>query len=189
MMDKYLMQLEPRILFLALSVILVMTPVGAYLYLFKNSIHHYAQLKELRGASKREVALESQAVNSEQLQRISAQIETAQTRLYGKKLALAPNQMVSYVIGQLDQLALRHGIGLVSVKPGNQSQVLSFSEVPFDVEVTGRYFDLFAWLQDAERELRPMVVKQFQLIPQPQEKQLQMSLRVVSYQPLEGAPR
>ena len=67
--------------------------------------------------------------------------------------------------------------------------MLSFTEMPFDVEVTGRYFDLFAWLQDAERELRPMVVKQFQLIPHPQEKLLQMSLRVVSYQPLERSSR
>lgn len=188
-MNKYLMQLEPGVLFLALSVILVMTPVAAYLYLFNNGIAEYTQLTELRGASKREVALESHSVNSVELQRVGVQIDTLQTRLYGKKLALAPNQMVSYVIGQLDQLALRHGIGLLSVKPGNQSRVLSFTEMPFDVEVTGRYFDLFAWLQDAERELRPMVVKQFQLIPHPQEKLLQMSLRVVSYQPLESSSR
>ena len=105
MMNKYLMQLEPGVLFLALSVILVMTPVAAYLYLFKNGIAEYTQLKELRGASKREVALESHSVNSVELQRVGAQIDTLQTRLYGKKLALAPNQMVSYVIGQLDQLS------------------------------------------------------------------------------------
>lgn len=189
MMDKYLMQAEPRLLLLALSVIFFMTPVAAYLYLFKGGINEYTQLKELSGTSKREVALESQAVSSEQLQHINAEIDTLQERLYGKKLALPPNQMVSYVIGQLDQLALRHGIGLVSVKPGNQSRVFSFTEVPFDVEVTGRYFDLFAWLQDAERELQPMVVKQFQLIPQRQEKRLKMSVRVVSYQPLEGSTR
>ena len=60
-----------------------------------------------------------------------------------------------------------------------------FDEVPFDIEVAGGYFDLCRWLQQVETELRPMVVKQFQVASKGAEKRLKMSLRVVSYRPSE----
>ena len=59
-------------------------------------------------------------------------------------------------------------------------------EIPFDVEVSGRYFDLYQWLLDAEQQLRPMVVKRFHLLSPARGTIIRMQLRIVAYRPLEA---
>ena len=180
-----LARLEPRTLRLALLGTLAVVLLGAYFYGFKGELKEFDQLGRLHLQSEEELASREGAAGEVRIAVLEEEIAALDARLYGKGLPQPPSQMVSHIIGQLDALAVRHRVDLMSVKPGPRGEVLSFAEVPFDVEIAGGYFDLFAWLQEAETELRPMVVKQFRMAPGARDAGIQMSLRVVSYR----APR
>ena len=180
-MQRFMAKIEPRMLALTLGGGLVLVLLSAYAQLFKKEVAEFARLQRVHSESVRDVATEQDLVGDHKIQMLEKQIQTFETQLFGKKLDLPPSQMVSHIIGQLDRLSVRHGVELIAVRPGDGGEILSFSEVPFDVEVRGEYFDLYAWLRDAEAELRPMVVKQFRLVPHAEESDLLMNLRVVSY--------
>ena len=180
LMNKLIDGIPPRLLVMILISVLVVGVFGAYSFLFENDMVEFDRLCQLRTDSEVDVASEDARVSDQRATSLERQIDTLENQLFGKGLDLPPSQMVSHIIGQLDRLSAQHGVQLIAVKPGERSDVLSFAEVPFDVEVSGIYFDLFAGLEAAEIELRPMVDKQFQLSPGPEEI-LQMSLRVVSY--------
>ena len=179
-MSNLIDEIQPRLLVMILIGILIVGVFGAYRFLFKTDMVEFDRLRQLRTDSEVDVASEEGRVSDYRAASLEQQINTLNNRLFGKGLDLPAGQMVSHIIGQLDRLSDQHGVQLIAVKPGERSVVLSFTEVPFDVEVGGVYFVLFAWLEAAEIELRPMVVKQFQLSPGPEDALL-MSLRVVSY--------
>ena len=184
-MRSRLQHVPPRTLAIALTGVFVTTVLGAYFLLFDGDLKEFSRLTRTHSDSVRSMAAtQRDATDDAQIAGLIDQIEGLKMQLYGEggKGAQRPvSQMTSYVIGRLDQLSSRHGVQLESVRPGERGQVLSFAEVPFDVEVTGEYFDLFAWLLDAEQALRPMIVKQFHLRPASGADGLQMKLRVVSY--------
>ena len=184
-MLELIQQIQPRVLILAMSSVVVLTLLSAYLYLFKNPLTEYSQLRQIRTQAILDVKTEQVGVDNQQINHLEDDIVKLKERLYGKGSRLSPSQMVPYVIGELDRLTGPYRVQLVSVKPGLVSKVLMFDEVPFDIEVAGGYFDLCGWLQQVETELRPMVVKQFQVSPTGTEKRLKMGLRVVSYRPSE----
>ena len=62
-----------------------------------------------------------------------------------------------------------------------------FEELPYTVEVEGSYFSIHRWLYDVEEELRPMVVKQFQLSPGRGGEGVVLDLKLVAYRTAEEA--
>ncbi len=180
-----LQQVQPRVLLLTMMAVGILTLLAAYFYLFKAPIVEFVQLRQILTQSLLDMEAEKTGLDDRQIGRIQNEIEGLKTRLYGKGSELSPSQMVPYVIGELDRLSGPHQVQLISVKPGSVVRVLMFEEVPFDIEVTGKYFDLFSWLQRVEVELRPMVVKQIKLAPLGRQDSLKMKLRVVSYRPSE----
>ena len=172
---------QPRVLFFAMLVAIPLTLLGAYLYFFKAPMTEFFQLRQVRTQSLMDMEVEHREVDKSQISRLETQISHLKDRLYGKGARLSPSQMVPYVIGELDRLSQPHHVRLISVKPGAVTKVLMFEEVSFDIEVSGKYFDLFDWLKRVEIELRPMVVKQFKLKPVGNDEYLSMHLRVVSY--------
>ena len=176
---------QPRVLFFAMLAAVPLTFLGAYLYFFKAPMTEFFQLRQVRTQSLMDMEVEQKGVDKTQISRLEEQISHLKDRLYGKGARLSPSQMVPYVIGELDRLSQPHHVRLISVKPGTVTRVLMFEEVSFDIEVTGKYFDLFDWLKRVEIELRPMVVKQFKLKPVGKDEYLSMQLRVVSYRPSE----
>ena len=89
--------------------------------------------------------------------------------------------MESYIVDRLDSISAVHDVELVGVTPGAAEEVLMFDEVPYDVEVEGDYFALFRWLREVERELRPMVVKEFNIRPLSKSEAVTMKLRLAAY--------
>ncbi len=185
-MQGLLQQVQPRMLILLLGSVVVLTATGAYLYLFKNDLKEMKELRRIYSQSVKTVSIQEQALDEFDLDQLRQQVIDLKSRLYGKRANMHPGQMVSSIIGELDVVATRNSVRLLGVTPGARAELLGFEEVPFDVEVKGRYFDLYNWLQDAERELRPMVVKQFHLIPSSPGDDVRMELRVVSYRPPES---
>jgi type IV pilus assembly protein PilO len=179
---------QPRIVALVMLAALGLTLLGSYLYLLKGPMADFSRLREQRATSVEELNKENRDLDGAAIVRLERQIETLKDRLYGKGGSLSPSDMVPYVIGQLDRIARHQGVQLESVKPGEMQTVLMFEEVPFDVQVQGAYRPIYAWLQEVERELRPMVVKQFRITPASNSGRLQMTLRIVSYRFSEQRP-
>ncbi len=168
---------------------LVVVVLASHAYVFKAQLAELARLRDLRAASQSAVTSRHAAASIGELQAAERDVQVLEERLYGKTPRRGPSQMVAHIIGRLDQISVRHSVSLDSVTPGNQGRILAFTEAPFDVEVQGDYFDLYAWLQDAEVELRPLVVKQFELNPLGGGAGgLKMRLRVVSYRAPETGP-
>jgi Tfp pilus assembly protein PilO len=90
--------------------------------------------------------------------------------------------MIAFVIGQMDRIAATHAVKLISVEPGNIEKIFLFQELPFHVVVTGNYFSLFDWLDQVERDLGPVVIKEFELTSEPDSAMRRFTLTLVSYQ-------
>jgi len=183
MLAKSLSGIEPRVLLMSLASVVGITGLASYRYLFKADLRSLVERRDARSRSLTEVTAESRAMEGRRIDVIKSEVKALESRLYGKSARLPPGQMVSYIIGALDAIAVRHHVRLVGVKPGTGGKVLAFEEVPFDIAVSGDFFGLYGWLQRAEEELRPMVVKQFHLVPLGEKGKARMELRVVSYRP------
>ncbi len=184
--DRILEGLEPRMLLLMLVSVVGVTVTAAYFYLLEAPLKEYVRLHRLADDSAMEIRSQRRVVNDAHVRQLEREVEQLRQTLYGQTPQLQSSEMVSYIIGQLDRLATKHGVQLVGVKPGPIGRVLMFEEIPFDVEVTGSYMQLFGWLQQAEDALHPMVVKEFHIAEGAARPQLNMNLRVVSYRPHEG---
>lgn len=174
-------EIEPRTILLVLIAVAALTVTAAYLYVFKAPVAEYLRLHRLTAAAGTQT--QRQQINAERIQQLRDEVGRLHENLYGQAPRDSANEMVSYIIGQLDALASKHQVQLVGVKPGSVNQVLMFDELPFDVEVRGGYAHLFEWLRDAERALHPLVLKEFRIATG--DNTLNMTLRVVSYRPRE----
>ncbi len=179
MLDYIENNIAPRMLYLLMASVFVLTALGSYLYVFKKPIKEYQQQQRSLAMLNAEQG-DMQPLNAK-LQQLQQELVGLRETLNGKGPDLPVNQMIAYVIGQLDLVASRHDVQLVSVKPGKTNDVFMFNELPFNVEITGSYFSLYEWLQDIEKELGPMVIKQFRIDNAGHAKARHMKLLLVSY--------
>lgn len=185
-LDELLQEVRPETAIAALGLLALLVLVAGYLYLLKPSLGELEQLE--REGSDGALASTLQAVQTGKVEIAVTRedIEKLRTELYGGSSQLPPEKMESYIVDRLDRISASHEVELVGVTPGEAEQVLMFDEVPYDVEVAGDYFALFRWLREVERELRPMVVKEFNMRPQSKSRAVAMKLRLASYRQREG---
>ena len=174
-------QLRPEGWIALMAALLVLTLLGAYLYLLRPSLATYGELSRawspdaLAGTEARAISAETET------RALELEVSELGDRLHGGSSSQPIEQMESYVIGQLDRLTAERGIQLVSVSPGEVGELLMFDELPFDVDVAGPYFALHDWLGAVEDELRPLVVKSFEMTPNGRSSGVSMRLRLVAY--------
>jgi len=175
--------IPPRIMYLVLVSIVLLTGLASYLYLYKKPLAEYDRLKH------NHILLQGKTGNKSQVQadldRLTKEIQGIRQELQGDTPALSVNALVAYAIEKIDVISDRHQVQFVSVKPGTGNRVFQFEEIPFVVEVAGDYFSLYGWLYDLEKELGPMVVKEYELKPDNRTKKLTMKLEIASYRPVE----
>jgi Tfp pilus assembly protein PilO len=173
-------QVQPRMLAILLLSLLLLTAVAGYLYVLKKPMQQLNQSKQALQLLEREVdtgvSLESQIAIFEGV------VKTLNLKLRGTGPELPVNQMIAFVIGQLDHIAAKHAVNLVSVKPATAGRIFTFRELPFNVELQGSYFSLFEWLYEVEKELGPIVIKQFEFTEVGNSKQRHLRLVIASYQ-------
>ena len=183
--DSVLDQVQTHVLVFVLVAIIGMTFLAAWLYLFKAPMAEFQRLA---------VQVEKSRVDRDRQQRTDVgnllndarvEIDSLRSRLYGKREHVSSNEMIPYIIARLNGLAQGLRVNLLGVKPSQVQQVLMFDEVAFDVSVSGNYIDIVTWLKGVERELHPMVVKQFDMLNSNTPGELQIRLRIVSYRPRE----
>ncbi|MDO7597665.1 MAG: type 4a pilus biogenesis protein PilO [Pseudomonadota bacterium] len=178
-MDSFIRNTEPRIIAILLASILIMTLLASYLYVFKNPIKslksNQQTLKLLSAEVEREIPLGKQIEDLEQ------QAYKIKRLVNASGQQLPQNQMIAYVIGQLDLIAVQHKVQLTSVMPGMATKIFMFEELPFNIEMKGSYFDLYNFLKDVDVELAPIVIKSFSLIADGETTNRRMNAVIVSY--------
>ncbi len=180
MVEPVIKNLEPRSASLLFISLIGLTLLASYLYLFKQPWQTLAAtrltLEELRSQERDPVSIDAE------IEAIESEITDLRQELNGDGPVLPPNQLVAHIIRQLDQSARANAVQLGGVRPGNRARVLMFSELPFHVEVSGSYHNLYRWLNEVESRLGPLVVKQFEISPLPgKDDDRQMQLTIVSY--------
>ena len=179
MIEKILNRTQPNFIYGAMASAIVLFVLGSYLYLFKNSLAEYALMKETRTMLQETEDSDTQLAGA--ISDRQRQVEALLKRLQGESSPLPVNQLVTLTIDRLDHIAAHHDIQLVSVTPDEPKPVASLEELPFSIEVVGKYQHLAGWLHEVEKDLSPMVVKQFEIIPLSGEEPLSMRVEIVSY--------
>jgi len=110
--------------------------------------------------------------------------------LHGDMANLPPKQMEAYIIGRLQGISWRNDVQFIGVQPADGGLSEQFSELLFNVELQGQYFDVFAWLESVREELGFVVIKQFEMTPVNQSgaeaPELQVNLTMASYRRVEA---
>lgn len=127
----------------------------------------FPNIKALRSASSLVSALEAELLKTgeldRRLQESRDRIADLKYRLYGDMANLPLRQVESFIIGQLQILSWDNDVELVSVRPSVGQEIRVFQETLFDVELNGRYHDLYRWLWQARNDLGFVVVKELNL--------------------------
>ncbi len=181
-MTAYLARLEPAKLLIIAGVTIFFAASSLTATLLWPQVRAY-----LSAANSREAIQE--AINSggdlpSQLARSREQLSALNKRLYGEMANRPENEIEAYIIGQLQVISWRHQIELAGVKPSKGVPIDMFHEILFDVDVTGDYFDLYAWLRELNNELGFVVIKKYEMRPLDQHKedsQLTAKLTIASY--------
>ena len=185
-LDQLLATLRPESALAALGAFAALTLLAGHLYVVKPSLGKLRALEVQGPQDTLENVTAAVAEGEVAIATLEAELEGLRDGLYGGPSDLPPEKTESYIIARLDRISERHAVELVSVKPGDGKEVLMFDELLYEVEVKGRFFALVEWLREMERELRPMVVNEFELKPEAQAGRVAMKLRLASYRPSGG---
>ncbi len=157
--------------------------LAGFLYVLKQPLRELKKSRQTVTSLQREIKIKRPL--HKQIKMLQNTVNDLDKQLNGAAPKLADNQMVAFVIGQLDNIAAQHDVELLSVEPGQASKIFNFRELLFNVELEGNYFSLFQWLYQLEKELGPIVIKHFDIQVNPATKQRKMSLVIASYRYLE----
>lgn len=179
-MFKYLQQqVKPQMLLMLMASIVLLTLLAAYLYVFKQPYKDYRQLQQKLDLLQGEI--ETGIPISQQIESTEQSLSVLKKKLYGNNPELPVNQKIAAVIGQLDAISAGQNVNLTSIKPGEETTLFLFQELPFNIEIKGNYFSLFNWLYQVENILGPIVIKEFEINPDGTSN-LNMRLTLVAYQ-------
>jgi type IV pilus assembly protein PilO len=186
--EQLLSDLRPESALGAMLTLGTLVLLAGYLYLLGPSLAKFRELESKGPQTTLANFSKAQADGQLAVAALEEELEQLRKRLYGGPADLPIEKTESYIIDRLDRISGRHAIELVSVKPGEAKEVLMFDEFLYEVEIEGDFFALVAWLREVERDLRPMVVNQFDLKPAAGDEVVAMKLRLASYRPrAEGA--
>ena len=125
-----------------------------------------------------------------QLANLRTTVDVLERELHGDMANLPMKQMEAFIIGRLQSISWRNDIQLVGVAPSDGGLSGEFSELLFDVELHGRYLDMFAWLEGVRGDLGFVVIKQFEMAPMSQndmeEPELRVNLTMASFRRVEA---
>ena len=170
---------QPRMLVFLLASLLLIPLTAAYLYVLKKPYTEYRQSQQTLALLEKE--LKTGLSLSNLIASKQQNIAQLDKQLYGSSQQLPINQIIAFVIGELDLIADKHKVKLISVKPGKFENRHIFHELPFIIELSGPYIQLYEWLNDVEHSLGPIVVKQFEISPENTTAIRKMKLTIVSY--------
>ena len=182
MIRESLMEVDVKSLSLILLLVTFVVATAMALYLIKPQYQSF----DARSASFE--MLNKQIDDHVRLQRAiddeRKQTKEMQLQLHGEAGAMPVNEMESYLVGRLQELAWESGVELVGVQPGQTKHILAFDEISFKVDVTGEYRNLYDWLGRIGNKLGFMLVSNYEIRVSGRKnnaKQLNMNVTIVFY--------
>ncbi len=170
---------QPQMLVFLLVSLLILTMAAGYLYILKKPIADFRQsqqtMEQLENELQTGLALNA-IIASTQLN-----ISQLDNKLNGPSPSFPVNQLIAFVIGELDSIAKKHQIKLISVKPESIENKLFFYELPFVIEISGSYINLYDWIDDVENNLGAIAIKKFSINATSTSSERHMQLTLVSY--------
>ncbi|MDJ0747868.1 MAG: hypothetical protein QNJ11_00225 [Woeseiaceae bacterium] len=171
---------------------LILAGLGAVLVVALAVSLLVPEIKKLLAARKDVDVLQAASQDSAELeqhmQNQGRQIEDLRFRLYGDMADLPLKEVEAYIIGRLQEISWGTQVDLVSVEPVAGERVQIFQEMLFNVELLGRYDDLYRWLWDVRNELGYVVIKEYGLTRQSDDDKdplLLANLSLASYRAVE----
>ncbi len=183
--DELLRRAEPRILVFAGVGLLVLCVLAGVLYGIKPAWAEYADLKEKRERANASL-LDGSGDGANAIGALEREVAALGDQLYGGTGGVPRSQIESFVVDSLDRISSRQGVELLGITPDLPTSIWMFEELPYSVQVRGSFFAIHRWLYEVEEELRPMVVKQFELSPSRDAQGVMLDLRVVAYRAAGG---
>jgi len=121
-----------------------------------------------------------------QLDTLHRDVNILERTLNGDASNLPVRKMEAFVIGRLQTISWSNDMELIGVQPRQGVPLNQFSELIFDVELEGGYFDFFEWLKAIGEELGFVVVKRFEMASVNEttdsgEPRLKVKLTIASY--------
>jgi Tfp pilus assembly protein PilO len=123
-----------------------------------------------------------------QLAQVDGAIQTLSARLGLNAVHPAPAQMLVALVGDVNRLALAHGINVTAVTPAPDGQTLVFDQIGFEAQATGSYTALLAWMAAIEAAQANIAIVAFEMAPAKTAGQIHMTIRIAAYRPQEGTP-
>ncbi len=187
-MDGLLKQLDRRQLSMIGGGTLALLVVALLTYVVQPRFKEFRAASDslmlLAATSQSDVGLDTQ------LTTLRDHVEVLERAFHGDMANLPLKQMEAFIIGRLQGISWRNDVQFIGVQPEDGGLSGQFSELLFNVELQGRYFDIFAWLEAVREQLGFVVIKQFEMTPITRtgmdEPELQVSLTMASYRWVEA---
>jgi Tfp pilus assembly protein PilO len=181
-MEALLKNIEPRTLVMSMGGVFLLIAAALVSYGLWPEFAKYRQ-------SQQTLKMFDQIVQGgdslgNEIEKIGREIMQLNRNLHGELGDLPESQMGAYLIGRLQEISWKNRIRLLGVRPGSGSTLSNLREIPFNVEVSGDYFDLYAWMQDLAKDLSFMAISHFNISPlnsSDGSSDVKASLTIVSY--------
>jgi Tfp pilus assembly protein PilO len=147
-----------------------------------------APLTALRAVRTEQASLETAAGDPRLLAAQLAVLDT-ETQALAKRVGGAPGgsatQQAVGMLGEIGALALTHGVRLHGTTPAPEQQVLSFTQAGLDLNASGSYAALLAWMQAIEHSPAGLSVAGFDMHAAQASGQVDMRIRIAAFRPQE----
>jgi Tfp pilus assembly protein PilO len=150
-----------------------------------------APLAALRAVNEERARLEAGGVDprplAAQLAALDTETRTLTARLGSGSAQPATQQMVG-LIREISTLAQARAIKLHGMAPAPEEQVLAFTQIGFDADVSGSYAALLAWMADLEHSAAKLSIAGFEMQAGATPGQIDMKIRIAAFRPQESKP-
>lgn len=181
-MTPYLKKFDVRQINLIMGGLLTLAIIATMTYLINPQFKEYQNANKIHTQLKHTILKDRQIIDNLRNEKNTA--TPLAKKLYRDLESLPLNQIEAYIIGKLQQISWQHNIELAGIKPSFSQRPDSFQEIEFKINVSGDYFDIYAWVTSLNKEFYFTVFKQFEMRPLEQSKmvpRLQANLIMVAY--------
>ncbi len=183
MLDQLTKTLSPRLISLLLLAVATLIISTGYSGWFKNPVKEYKQLLTQVENLQRQ-PLDQQSAERE-AQKIRQEITDLNQRLTETGREVLKGTKAIDVISDLGAYAKQHNVQLTDVSPGNKTTGERYTEIPFQVILSGEYQQLFKWVYSLEHSKIPLFIKEFSLQPGATVESRQLLLTIALIQPIQ----
>lgn len=152
-----------------------------------------APLAQLRSVRAEQVRLDAGGADptllAAQLALVDGSIKVLSARLgLGGGAHPAAAQMLVALVGDVNRLALALGVKVTGVTPAQDGQTMVFDQVGFEIEATGSYGALLAWMAAIEGAQGNIAITRVAMQPTKTPGRIHIDLHIAAYRAQEGAP-